>query len=97
MSIGGCQPNRCHRGHAAMNPLRWSRSHQVALMIAVIIGAALAVVFGYLADSAGSGAEGGVGFGWWFGHPLRYKWPGWAAFGAAIALGSIYICQLTSD
>lgn len=79
-----------------MNPLHWERRHQVALMIASVIGAALGIVLGYVVYGAASGTEGGVGFSYWFGHSLRYGGHWWAAFGAAVSAGFIYVHRLIS-
>ncbi len=40
---------------AAMNPLEWERKHQIALILAAIVGAALGVVLGYFVFAAGGG------------------------------------------
>jgi H+/Cl- antiporter ClcA len=72
-----------------MNPLSWSREHQLALLIVAVIGAALATVLGYLVYAAGW-EEGAVPFESWlrrlFGGPI---W--WAAvIGGAI----VFVCNL---
>jgi hypothetical protein len=75
-----------------MNPLSWSREHQLALLVAALIGAALATVLGYLVYASGWG-EGAVPFESWilrlFAGPL---W--WALFGAVIGGASIFVRNL---
>ena len=76
-----------------MNPLSWSREHQIALLGAALIGAALATVLGYLVYAAGWG-EGAVPFENWilrlFAGPI---W--WALFGGVIGGASIFVRNLT--
>jgi hypothetical protein len=43
-----------------MNPLSWSREHQLALLVAALIGAALATVLGYLVYASGWGEGAGT-------------------------------------
>ena len=75
-----------------MNPLNWSREHQIALLVAALIGAALATVLGYLVYAVGWG-EGAVPFASWLwrllGGPI---W--WALFGAVIGGASIFVRNL---
>jgi hypothetical protein len=75
-----------------MNPLSWSREHQLALPIAAVIGAALATVLGYLVYAAGW-EVGAVPFESWlrrlFGGPI---W--WALFGAVIGGAIVFVCNL---
>ena len=75
-----------------MNPLSWSREHQIALLAAALIGAALGIVLGYLVYAAGWG-EGAVPFGSWLGRLLDGPiW--WALFGAVIGGAIIFIRNL---
>ena len=75
-----------------MNPLSWSREHQIALLLTALIGAAVATVLGYLVYAAGWG-EGAVPFESWLarlsGGPV---W--WALFGAVIGGASIFVRNL---
>jgi hypothetical protein len=75
-----------------MNPLNWSREHQLAMLIAAVIGAALATVLGYLVYASGWG-EGAVPFESWlwrvFGGPI---W--WALFGAVIGGAIVFVRNL---
>jgi hypothetical protein len=75
-----------------MNPLNWSRQHQIALCVAALIGAALATVLGYLVYAAGWG-EGAVPFGNWLGRLFDGPiW--WALFGAPIGGAVIFVRNL---
>jgi hypothetical protein len=75
-----------------MNPLSWSRDHQIALCLAALIAAALATVLGYLVYAAGWG-EGAVPFGSWLGRLLEGPiW--WALFGAVIGGAIIFVRNL---
>ena len=75
-----------------MNPLSWSREHQIALCLAALIAAALATVLGYLVYAAGWG-EGAVPFGSWLGRLLDGPiW--WALFGAVIGGAIIFVRNL---
>ena len=75
-----------------MNPFSWSREHQVALLIAALIGAALATVLGYIVYAVGWG-EGALPFESWIwrllGGPI---W--WAFFGAVMGAASIFVRNL---
>jgi hypothetical protein len=74
-----------------MNPLNWSREHQIALCVAALIGA----VLGYLVYSAGWG-EGAVPFGNWLGRLFDGPiW--WALFGAGIGGAIIFVRNLLHD
>jgi hypothetical protein len=75
-----------------MNPFSWSREHQLALLVAALIGAALATVLGYIVYAVGWG-EGAVPFESWILLLLRGPiW--WALFGAVIGGASIFVCIL---
>jgi hypothetical protein len=75
-----------------MNPLNWSREHQIALCVAALIGAALATVLGYLVYAAGWG-EGAVPFGSWLGRLFDGPiW--WAVFGVVIGGAVIFVRNL---
>jgi len=75
-----------------MNPLNWSREHQIALCVVALIGAALATVLGYLVYAAGWG-EGAVPFGNWLGRLFDGAiW--WALFGAVIGGAIIFVRNL---
>jgi uncharacterized membrane protein YdcZ (DUF606 family) len=75
-----------------MNPFGWSREHQLALLIAALIGAALATVLGYLMYSVGWG-EGALPFENWIWRLLRGPiW--WALFGAVIGSAFVFVRNL---
>jgi hypothetical protein len=75
-----------------MNPFSWSREHQLALLVAALIGAALATVLGYIVYAVGWG-EGAIPFESWILRLLRGPiW--WALFGAVIGGASIFVCIL---
>lgn len=80
-----------------MNPLNWSRNLQVALILAIAIGAMVGTVLGYLVYASAQGADGGISFQYWVRHPLRYAGLWWGVFGAAIGVGFIYLKRLTSN
>lgn len=67
-----------------MNPLDWKPEHQIALGLAMVVGAAIGVIVGYLVYTAASGIDGFSGL-WW------------GVFGAAIGAGIIFFGRLTSD
>lgn len=72
-----------------MNPANWKREHQVALCIAIALGAALGGLTLYLATGAGSPT---LDVWLW-----RRSWPElilWPAMGAIIAGGIVYVHQL---
>ena len=72
-----------------MNPLTWNREHQLGLLIAAAIGAALGDVLGYFVYAVGWG-EGAVPFENWFWRP-SFGALGWALFGAVIGGASVYV------
>jgi len=77
-----------------MNPLRWSRPHQIALLLAAAVGVALGPLIGYGIYAVGSGAAGAMSFGFWFDPAWR---PGvllWPLFGSAISAAIVYISHL---
>jgi hypothetical protein len=78
-----------------MNPLGWSREHQLGLLVAALIGAALGTVLGYIVYAVGWG-EGALPFENWIWRPLRGAiW--WALFGAVIGGASIFVRNLTRE
>jgi hypothetical protein len=74
-----------------MNPTRWPRDHQIALIIVILIGGVAGVVTGYVVEAVGSGADGSVSFAYWLKRPLRFGGLWWGLLGAAIGAGVIYI------
>jgi hypothetical protein len=75
-----------------MNPISWSREHQLGLLVAALIGAALATVLGYIVYAVGWG-EGALPFENWIWRPLHGAiW--WALFGAVIGGASIFVRNL---
>ena len=83
---------------AGMNPLGWKREHQVALLMAILAGAALGVVLGYLVYAAPKGADGGIGFESWLRRSFRWSYRArgieWALFGAFFGGAAVYLRQL---
>jgi hypothetical protein len=78
-----------------MNPLSWSREHQLGLLVAALIGAALATVLGYFVYAVGWG-EGALPFENWIWRPLRGAiW--WALFGAVIGGAIIFVRNLMRE
>src|SRR5690349_10813160 len=72
-----------------INPLTWNREHQLGLLIAALIGAALGAVLGYFVYAVGWG-EGAVPFENWIWRPsLAALW--WALFGGVVGAASIYV------
>src|SRR5258707_9262545 len=75
-----------------MNPFSWSREHQLGLLVAALIGAALGTVLGYIVYAVGWG-EGALPFENWISRPLGGAiW--WALFGAVIGGASIFVRNL---
>ena len=90
--MGGARIRVADSGIIMMNPFSWSREHQLALLVAALIGAALATVLGYIVYAVGWG-EGAVPFESWILRLLRGPiW--WALFGAVIGGASIFVCIL---
>ncbi len=77
-----------------MNPLRWKRNHQIALVLAIAVGASLGIVVGYLVYSSGRGAGGAISFGYWLSRPLRSAGLWWGLFGAGVGAAAIYLRRL---
>lgn len=77
-----------------MNPLQWPRHAQIGLLVAIAVGAALGVLVGFFVANAGTGAEGGISFRYWLRSRYGYPYP-WAAFGAAIGAGVVFIRRTT--
>jgi len=72
-----------------MNPANWKREHQVALCVAVVLGAALGALTLYLATNT-SGSP--IDLWLW-----RRSWTElalWPVMGAIIAGGIVYVHQL---
>jgi hypothetical protein len=80
-----------------MNPLKWKREQRIALIIAIVLGAALGPVIGYFLGAIATGSDGFVSFGHWVLRPLRWPVIQWALFGAAISAGHFYMRRLNSN
>jgi hypothetical protein len=74
-----------------MNPITWTRDHQIALVIAIILGALIGVIVGYFAYAATAGMDGAVSMGAWLHHPLR-RGAGWSAGLGAGIVGGAFCC-----
>jgi Flp pilus assembly protein protease CpaA len=75
-----------------MNPFSWNHEHQVALLVAALIGAALAIVLGYIVYAVGWG-EGALAFESWIWRLLHGPvW--WALFGAIMGGASMFVLYL---
>jgi hypothetical protein len=48
-----------------MNPFHWRREHQVGLVLAMIIGAVVGTLVGYMMYAMTAGADGAVHFSYW--------------------------------
>jgi hypothetical protein len=80
-------------GASAINLLRWRREHQVALIVACVLGAAVAMLYGFSHSQFGMpGAGMGVHFLFWLQHPEFY-WH-WALSGSIIAGLALYLVRL---
>ena len=77
------------------NPMQWSRAHQVALVIAALIGVVISVIVGYLAHAAG--ADGAASFGYWIRHPARFGCFWWGLVGALVGIGVVYAKLLLNE
>jgi hypothetical protein len=76
-----------------INPLRWKLEHQIAWIVACLLGAVVGVLYGFSHSQFGSvGAGQGVHFLFWLQHPEFY-WH-WASFGAVIAGLAFYLARL---
>ena len=78
-----------------MNPFNWERRHQIALVLALIIGAAAGIILGYFVYAVPRGADGGLRFSYWVERPIRRGALYWALFGACIGIALIYVRRLT--
>lgn len=89
---------RARRGDVRMNPLKWERPHQVALIIAIAVGSALGTVLGYFVFIAGGVAYSFEAYirDWWIGPYSRMYVPIWTIFGALVGAAAIYVRRLTS-
>ena len=78
---------------SAVNPLNWKHEHQVAWIIAFMVGAVAGLLYGFSHSQYGSvGAGQGVHFLFWFQHPEFY-WH-WVSFGAVLAALAFYLARL---
>ena len=86
-----------------MNPLGWTREHQVALLLAVAIGSGIGIAFAYMAAvSVGDTYS----FSLWIinNMPFYRGWKspinpsalGWGIFGGGIGAAIIYIKRFTA-
>jgi hypothetical protein len=79
-----------------MNPLRWKREHQIALLGAGIIGAVVGFIFGVrAADPYGRAFEhfGNNGMTW-----INTYWivvVAWSLLAACLGSGTVYVFQLS--
>jgi hypothetical protein len=85
-----------------MNPLRWKRELQVALILAATIGVPLGIILGHI-------TTGGTTWELWSRAPNDYNWPPfywmktywgpltffwWGLFGASVGAGIVYLIEL---
>ncbi len=77
-----------------MNPLRWSRDHQVACVVVCSLGAVFGLFVGFFSvvATARSGFTAGALFKFWIQRPDLY-WP-WPTFGAVIAGLAFYAVRI---
>jgi hypothetical protein len=75
-----------------MNPLTWSREHQIALLLTAVIAAALGTVLGYIVYALGWG-EGALPFQSWLWRLFQGPvW--WALFGAVVGAAGVFVRNL---
>ncbi len=79
-----------------MNPMNWSREHQIALLLAVLIGITVGVIIGYAVYAAGSGADGARSMSVWLTqYPTRHGVHWWALTGGLVGVGVTFFRRLT--
>ena len=85
-----------------MNPLKWRREHQAALLIAAVLGFCVGIVLGF------SLAGGGTSIGAWLGYTECFRFDynsdgwcigfaenlEWGLFGSLFAIGVIFVWHL---
>lgn len=95
------------RQGSSVNPLTWKREHQIALVLAVVVGMVLGTIVGYVAYAAGSDASGARRFGSWMWTCRAFNRYGcmydsfwniwWTITGGAVGAAVVYIRRLTSS
>ena len=80
-----------------MNPLKWKREHQVELSIAVVVGAVLGVLIGYLIYANAQSAGGAMSFGRWLVYSIWAAALWWAIVGVCIVGGGVYVRRLFKE
>lgn len=89
-----------------MNPLHWRREHQLGLGLAMIIGAVVGTLVGYLIYAVGKGADGAASFriwSWTCKIFSSYCMSGacsnitWTLFGALLGAAVIYVRRLMAS
>jgi hypothetical protein len=78
-----------------MNPLLWSREHQVAAIVMAIVCALIGLIVGYHVNAVRAGAGGYPHISWWLQRFLGEA-ALWALIGAAIGFALVYVRQLLS-
>lgn len=85
-----------------MNPLKWSREHQVALLIAAFLGFCIGILLGFSLDGNGFTIAGWLGYARCFSFDYYSgSWcinlaenSEWGLFGSLFATGVIFIWHL---
>jgi len=75
-----------------MNPLHWTREHQLALVVMSAFGAILGLLLGFIHSLVFSSTQAGQGFAAWLLFPESH-WP-WPLFGFLITGLTFYAAQL---
>ena len=76
-----------------LNPLRWPRPHQMALLLTFVVGAIFGVLLGYIIYALGDGPSA-ISFSYWVNRPIRYGALPWSVFGGLVGSAIIYIRHL---
>ena len=80
-----------------MNPLKWKREHQIALVLGIIVGVSLGLVLGYLVYATNTEAEDGYRFGSWMRQGISRGAHWWGLFGGAIGASVVSLKRLLSN
>ena len=84
-------------GNLRMNPLKWPRNQQIALVLTMVVGAILGLIVGYIVYAVRSGVDGATSFGRWLDYPLRRNGFWWAITGALVGAATAYVRRQTSN
>ena len=76
-----------------MNPLRWKREHQLALVVAALIGLIVGEVVGFALTGAGERFGAWLEESFWY-HYITFGGFMWGIFGAIIGAAIVYTANL---